>query len=86
MAVSYRALPSRILKAHSKVSANYKWIRDNYETLHKEYPDEFIAVVNRKVAYHTKTYDDLLKYLYENRDRPDLVTSHTHSAGRILLR
>ena len=87
MAIAHEGLTARILKAHSKASANYKWIWDNFETLRKEYPDEFIAVANREVVYHTKTYNDLLKYLYKNRDRTDLITSQTHSAtDRILLR
>ena len=86
MAVSYRALPARILRAHSEVSANYKWIRDNFETLREEYPDEFIAVMDHKVTYHTKIYDDVLKYLAKHRDRPDLIASRTPSADKILLR
>jgi len=86
MAISSRALPVRVLKAYGEASANYEWVRDNFETLREEYPDEFIAVANREVLYHTKTYDELLRYLHENRDRPDLIASDTHSADTILLR
>ena len=80
------ALSAQVLEDYDEASANYKWIRDNFETLRKNHPDEFIAVMNREVFYHTKKYSDLLKYLYANRDRPGLIASQTHSADRILLR
>lgn len=86
MAVFNMALPTQVLKDYDEASVNYKWIRDNFETLRKNHPDEFIAVMNREVAYHTKTYSGLLKYLYANRDRLGLIASQTHSADRILLR
>jgi len=86
MAVSYRALPAEVLEEFDKASANYRWIQDNLETLREKYPDEFIAVVDCELVYHTKTYRNLLKYLYVNRGRLGLVASQTHSADRILLR
>lgn len=85
MSVSYRTLPTRVLEAHGKVSENYRWIRDNLVKLREDYPDEFIAVSDRRVVYHTKVYSDLLKYLSEKRDHPDLIASRL-SADKVLLR
>jgi hypothetical protein len=86
MAVSDIVLTAQILEDYDEASANYKWIRDNFVTLRKKHPDEFIAVMNREVVYHTKKYSGLLKYLYANRARPGLVPSQTYPADRILLR
>lgn len=86
MVISYSAMPERVIKAHNETSANFKWIRDNWDTIRQENPDEFIAVVDRKVVFHTKNYAELLKYLAQHRDRPDLVASRTHSANNVLLR
>lgn len=86
MVISYRTIPRRVLRAHNKTTANYKWIRDNREDIRKKYANEFIAVVDRQIVYHTKTYDSLLKYVSEHRDRPDLIATRVRSHDNILLR
>lgn len=86
MVISYHTLPRRVLRAHNKTTANYKWIRDNWEDIRKKHTNEFIAVVDHQVVYHTKTYANLLKYISEHRDRPDLIATRVRSHDNILLR
>jgi len=86
MAVAYHPLPSEVLEAHALAVENYKWIRDELESIRKNYPNEFIAVANREIVYHTKVYTELLKYVAKHRNLIGLVTSRTDSPNSILLR
>jgi predicted Holliday junction resolvase-like endonuclease len=86
MVIAYKALPQRVIRTHVETMANYEWVREHMEEIRRDYPDKFIAVVDGKVVYNTKVYTDLLNYLSEHRDRPDLIATRVRASGHMVLR
>jgi len=85
MVVSYHSLPQGVLQAHARTSGNYTWLQNNWEQIYRDYSNQFIAVSNCEVVYHTHAHTELLNYLAEHRDQSDLIGIRVRPHDHILL-
>ena len=85
MVISYRTLSKQVLEAHARTSDNYKWLQENWENIRKDFSDQFIAIADRKIVYNTSVYAELLNYLSEHREQPDLIGVRVRPNDHILL-
>jgi len=54
-----------VVRELKQFETNMKWLDNNYERLSKRYPEEYVAVYNKKVVGH----ENNLKSLIEEMDR-----------------
>ncbi|HKY70686.1 MAG TPA: DUF5678 domain-containing protein [Nitrospira sp.] len=60
------ANPDLINQELEQYETDLSWVLDNYATLIEAYPNEFIAVLNKKVLTHGRTIQELKEALHSN--------------------
>jgi len=53
--------------------ANTEWLKENYETLKKEYDNCWIIIHNRKVVESASTFDEIMQTIKEYNKNEILV-------------
>jgi hypothetical protein len=86
MVISYRPLPQKVIDNHNRTIENYAWLRNNWDSIEKEYLNRYIAVYDRGIKFDTEEYKELLNYIFKNRNKPDLIAVHVRPHNQIVLR
>mgnify|MGYP005849694017 CR=1 FL=1 len=53
--------------------ANTEWLKENYETLKKEYDSCWIVIQNRKVVKSANTFDEIMQIIKEYNKNEILI-------------
>jgi hypothetical protein len=57
---------------------NAEFLKDNYETLKKEYRDKWIVVSDKRIVYSASMFDEIMKAV-KNYDPRTVVVEFMHS-------